>query len=103
MQPPAGQTGLTASWTMEGNGFFINANITRTTYKQPPPGTGFISDSNINWVKADGTMYSVSGYSKEKGAGPGRDVLEAIAKSMDPDFDASKLNDGGGTVPVPAT
>ncbi len=82
----------------DGDGNVINASVNRTEggTDKPAPG-GYIDDSVINWTGADGTYYSVSGYSREGGRGPGRDTLIAVAKSLDPAFDPDGLQEGGGT------
>lgn len=92
------------SWTLEGGADSINVNVNRAGIADK--GQGFISNSQIIWVGTDGTMYSVSGASRGISPNVSKDVLVAVAKSLDPGLDIAKLPtapDGvsGSTPPVP--
>lgn len=102
---PAGQVSL--NWTLEdGGATTIEASANRYLgEKRPaePGGTGSIGPNFINWAGADGTYYSVSGYSKGISGEIARDILIAVARSLDPTLDPSTLTEGGGIPqPVPA-
>ncbi len=90
-------------WTLESGADTIDVNVYASpgAVKDPVPG-GWISDYGLGWVAADGTSYSVTGYSKGTSPNVSRDDLIAIARSLDPSLDVSTLVDeksGGGAVP----
>lgn len=89
-------------WTMEdGKGAVIEAHAARSP-QQGKGGEGMISDVWLAWQAADGTFYSVYGYSKDGQGTASRDALIAVAKSMDPSLDVSKLPEGGKVMPMDA-
>jgi len=91
------------TWTLEKGADVIVVSIYAAP-DAPKPGafSGWISDSNISWLTADGTSFNVSGYSTGVSPAVSRDDLIAVAKSLDPSLDISKLEEqpsGGGVVP----
>lgn len=103
-KPEGFEASYNLQWTMEdGGGTVIEAYVSR--YGGAPGGKieGYISDNNIYWVGADGTNYSVNGYSRSVSATVDRDALVAVAKSLDPslDIDALAEQPGGGVKPLP--
>ena len=68
---------------------------------KPPSRPGSISGYGLNWTDGKGTQYSVHGFTSRKQT-LGKDVLIAIAKSIDPTLDVSKL-DEQPEVPRPYT
>ena len=90
-------------WTLEKGADVIDISVYAAP-DSPKPGafSGWISESNISWMTADGTSFNVSGYSKGVSPAISRDDLVAVAKSLDPSLDISKLEEqpgGGGVVP----
>ena len=89
-------------WTLEKGADIIDVSVYAAP-DAPKPGSfsGWISDSSISWMTADGKSFNVSGYSKGVSPVVSRDDLIAVAKSLDPSLDISKLEEqpGGGVVP----
>lgn len=84
----------------------ISLNVDRYAAKDLPASTGYIGPNNINWITNQGVNISISGYNQQgKSGGPSLDTLKALARSVDPGVDFSKMTDSGdGKVvpPVPA-
>ena len=80
----------------DGDGNAISIAIERSQFSKFGPGNGYIAPGNIYWSDGNGVMYSVNGYSQDGGSGPSLDVLKAVAKSLDPNVDFAKLQEGGG-------
>jgi hypothetical protein len=90
-------------WTMEGpDGATIEASAFR--HPQSESGPGYIHENGLNWSDASGTQFSVYGYSKSGGrsAAVDRETLIAVAQSMDPTLDVSKLQEGPVVYDKPA-
>lgn len=102
---PAGeQAGYSLQWTLRDGAAVINASATR--FAGQPGEPGWISSHGLSWTGADGTHFGVYGYTEGKDATVSQDDLIAVAKSLDPALDPSKLSkqpDGGGKPePMPA-
>lgn len=88
-------------WTLERGADTIDVNVYASpgSVKNPTPG-GWIGDYGLGWVAADGTSYSISGYSEGVNPNVSRDDLIAVARSLDPSLDISILvEEKGGAVP----
>lgn len=80
----------------------ISVNIDRYAAKDLAATSGYIGPNNINWVTSQGVNVSVSGYNQQgKTGGPSLDTLKALAKSIDPTVDFSKMTETGGDKIVP--
>lgn len=93
------------SWTLERGADTIEASASRYGGSVEGPASGYIAPNSIWWSDARGTYYAVNAYSRGISPEVSRDDLIAVAKSMDPSFDESKLSEGGGAgmeKPVPA-
>jgi hypothetical protein len=84
-------------WMMEGDGTVIEANASR--YPQNTASQGYIHENGLNWTDANGTSYSVYGYSRDGNTGFDIDTLIAVAQSMDPSLDPSTLEEGPIGIP----
>jgi hypothetical protein len=97
------------SWTLQRGTETIDVHVHAApdSPKSMPP-SGWIGDYGLGWVSADATSYSVNGYSKGATPTVPRDDLIAVALSLDPTLDVSKLDEqtGGGrgdsVPPMPA-
>lgn len=91
------------NWTLERGADTIEASVSRYGEGGDPAG-GYISPNNIWWTDGQGTYYSVNAYSRGISPEVSKDDLVAVAKSLDPSFDESKLSDGGPSLekPLPA-
>jgi hypothetical protein len=81
-------------WSYSDTANNIDVSVWRAEgdFELPEGPNGSISDNYLSWMDATGTSYSVSGYSMTgTSAGPGRDVLVAVALSLDPTLDPSTL------------
>jgi len=91
-EKPAGwQPSYTLNWTFENGGDTIDAGAHRYGESQTGDGSGYRSASNLSWASANGTNYQVNAYSRGVSPTVSMDDLTAVAKSMDPAFDISKL------------
>lgn len=93
------------NWTFEGGADTINAGANRFGSSQTGDGSGYQSENNFNWTSANGTNFFVNAYSRGISSKVSRDALVAVAKSIDPSFDLSKLQEGpdaGKPMPLPA-
>ena len=63
-------------------------------------GSGYQSSNTLNWTGPDGTNYFVNAYSTGVSPTVPKDDLIAVAKSMDPSFDISKLSEGSPDKPI---
>jgi len=82
-------------WTLTNGGDTIEAGANRYGGAVDGGGSGYISGNSLNWTNASGTNFYLNAYSRGVSGEVSRDTLFAVAKSMDPSFDSSKLQDGG--------
>ena len=82
------------NWVFEKGADVIGAGINRYGGGSGD-GSGYQGPNNFSWTDAKGTNYHVNAYSKGINPEVSKDDLIAVAKSMDPNFDLSKLNNGG--------
>ena len=105
-KPEGFQPSYNLNWTFEGGADTINAGANRYGDSQTGDGSGYKSENNFNWTSANGTNYYVNGFSRGISAKVSEDALIAVAKSIDPNFDLSKLQEGpdgiGKPLPLPA-
>jgi hypothetical protein len=86
-------------WMMESSdGAVIETNASR--YPGSEQGPGYIYESGLNWSDSQGTQYSVYGWSKGGSGTIERDILVAVAQSMDPSLDPSTLEEGPIALPA---
>ena len=71
----------------EAKASVIEAGITRDLPEGDPRGYSYMNESSLVWKDSSGATLHVSGLK----VGAPRDVLIAVAKSMDPNFDESRL------------
>lgn len=102
------------NWSFVGqDGTNIQANTLWQEAVEHPDPQGWIYEFGLNWSDARGVNYGVSASTVGVSGTPDRNVLIAIAKSMDPTLDPSKLSEEksgagsspgsrGPTVPSPA-
>lgn len=88
--------GVNFNWTFIHERKVIDASIMRYGPKTMAEAGGIASDFSLDWNDGKGTQYHVGTWSGPDAELPSRDDLIAVAKSMDPQFDASKLRDGAG-------
>ena len=90
------------NWSMStaAGDAFIGVGINRQTNspKDPTTGTGYISDYGLGWSDGNGTYFSVNG--KAVDGKVTRDMLIAVAKSIDPSLDVTKLQEQPGAVGI---
>jgi hypothetical protein len=101
-RPDGFQSSYNLNWTFQKGADTINASINRYGANGPGDGSGFQSPNSLNWTDASGTNYNVNAYSAGISPTVPKDDLVAVAKSMDPAFDLSKLQDGGPDKPIAA-
>ena len=82
------------NWALEREADTIEVSVSRYG-EGGDPAAGHISPNSIWWTDGQGTYYSINAYSRGISPEVSRDDLIAVAKSLDPAFDASKLSDGG--------
>ena len=89
------------NWVFEKGADVIAAGVNRYGGGSGD-GSGFQGPNNLSWTDSQGTNYHVNAYSKGTNPEVSKDDLIAVAKSMDPSFDISKLTDGGDKpIPLP--
>lgn len=105
-KPEGFQPNYSLHWSFEKSADVIEAGANRYGSETRGDGSGYQSLNNLNWTSADGTSYYVNGYSKGINPAVSKDDLVAVARSIDPAFDLSKLKEGPGDddrpVPLPA-
>jgi hypothetical protein len=105
-KPDGFEPSYNLSWSFEKGADTIDAGANRYGSSPRGDGSGYLSANNLSWTSAAGTNYYVNGYSKGISPNVNKDDLVAVAKSIDPAFDLSKLKEGGGPegkpVPLPA-
>jgi len=92
-EPQGWVTQYNLSWTLERGPDTIEASASRYG-NSTEPARGVIGPNAIWWTDASGTNFSVNAYSRGVSPEVPRDDLIAVAKSMDPAFDESKLTPG---------
>ncbi|MGE3076428.1 MAG: hypothetical protein AB7N24_11145 [Dehalococcoidia bacterium] len=100
-KPEGFESSYNLNWTFEGGADTINAGANRYGTSQTGDGSGYKSENNFNWTSANGTNYYVNGYSRGISPKVSEDALVAVAKSMDPNFDLSKLQEGPDGIEKP--
>lgn len=93
-KPQGWEPSYNLSWTLERGPDTIEASASRYG-GSAEPAQGFIGPNAIWWTDTAGTHFSVNAYSRGVSAEVARADLIAVARSMDPTFDESKLSDGG--------
>jgi hypothetical protein len=88
------RTGYSLQWNMRAGSSVISASANRVTGQGVQPGG--ISSRGLSWSAADGTQYGVYGYTEGKDGVIAKDVLIAVAKSMDPSLDPASLPEQPG-------
>lgn len=91
------------NWSLEREADTIDVSVSRYG-EGGDPAAGYISPNSIWWTDGQGTYYSINAYSRGISPEVSKDDLVAVAKSLDPAFDESKLSQGGGGMekPLPA-
>ena len=102
-EKPAGfEPSYSANWTFENGGDVIEAGANSYGGARPAgEPIGYRGPYNLNWTSEKGVNFYVNAYSKGINPEVDEDLLIAVAKSMDPTFDISKLQEGGGEKPMP--
>lgn len=92
------------SWTFQRGPDTISVYVNRYEGSTGMTPGGTISDYGLYWTAADGTSYSVNGSSTGVSGVVSRDDLIAVATSLDPSLDVSRLSDekDGAVPPRPA-
>lgn len=92
------------SWTLTNGGDTIDVSVSRYS-GSAGNGEGWISDYGLNWSGTNGDYFAVNGWSNGISAVVSQDILIAVAQSIDPSLDVSKLKkeSGGGVKPMPMT
>lgn len=88
------------NWTLEREPDTIEASVSRYG-EGGDPAAGYISPNSIWWTDGQGTYYAVNAYSRGISPEVSKDDLIAVAKSLDPSFDESKLSEGGPQMEKP--
>ena len=90
------------SWSLTNGADTIDVSVSRYEGSEST-GEGWISDYGINWSGTNGDYFSVNAWSSGISPIVDRDILIAIAESLDPNFDVDKLREepGGGVKPLP--
>lgn len=78
----------------DGGGSTIEVGAFRQEHAPSEPGVGWIGEGMAEWSDATGTWFQVRAYAMDGGAALDRDDIVAIAQSLDPGFDPTKLEDG---------
>ena len=99
-KPEGWEPSYNLNWTFEEGADTIEAGASRYGDSNTGDGSGYRYQNNFNWTSANGTSFYVNAYSRGVNPDVDEDVLVAIAKSMDPAFDLSKLVEGGDK-PIP--
>ncbi|WP_322796359.1 hypothetical protein [Tepidiforma sp.] len=102
---PAGfERSIDLSWTFQRGPDTISVYVNRYEGSTGMTPGGTISDYGLYWTAANGTSYSVNGSSTGVSGLVSRDDLIAVATSLDPTLDVSKLSEekGGAVPPQPA-
>lgn len=91
------------NWSLERGADTIDVSVSRYG-EGDVAATGYIAPNSIWWSDSKGTYYSINAYSRGISPEVSKDDLIAVARSLDPAFDESKLSQGGGGMekPLPA-
>jgi hypothetical protein len=103
--PDGFQPSYSTSWTFQKGADVIEAGGYRNGGQPAGARQGFKGPNNLSWNNGNGTSYHVNAYSTGISPNVSMDDLVAVAKSMDPGFDVSTLQDNGGIekgIPLPA-
>ena len=102
-KPEGFEPSYNLNWSFEKGADVIDAGANRYGESQRGDGSGYQSANHLNWTSANGTNFYVNGYSKGVSPAVSKDDLVAVAKSIDPAFDITKLKDApdGGEKPIP--
>ena len=104
-KPQGFEPSYSLNWSFSNGADTIEAGAHRYGGNTTGSGSGYRSKNNLSWTSSNGTNYYVNAYSRGINPEVSEDALVAVAKSMDPAFDISKLvesPDGGGVKPLPA-
>ena len=99
-RPDGFQSSYNLNWNFQKGADVINASANRYDGNNRGDGSGFQSANSLNWTSTEGVSYSVNAYSTGISPMVPKDDLIAVAKSMDPAFDISKLTEGGPEKPI---
>ncbi len=100
-KPEGFESSYNLNWTFEGGADTINAGANRYGTSQTGDGSGYQSENNLSWTSANGTNYYVNGFSRGISPTVSKDTLVAVAKSIDPNFDLSKLKESPDGIEKP--
>lgn len=102
-KPEGWQAQYNLSWTLERGADTVEASVSRYG-NGGEPAAGYISSHSIWWTDGKGTYYAVNAFSRGISPEVPKEDLVAIAKSLDPSFDESKLAQGnpGMEKPLPS-
>lgn len=98
--PEGFQASYNLNWSFQKGADTIEASANRYGGSTKGEIGGYQSSNNLSWTSADGTSFYVNGYSSGVSPNVSKDDLIAVAKSMDPSFDISKLSEGGPDKPI---
>ncbi|MEO8540319.1 MAG: hypothetical protein ABI577_11305 [bacterium] len=103
-KPDGFQSSYNLNWAFEKGADMIEASTNRYDSQNQGDGSGYQSGNSLNWTDAKGTSYYVNAYSTGISPTVAKDDLITVAKSMDPSFDITKLQEGGPEKPfgIPA-
>ena len=99
-KPDGFQPSYNLAWSFQKGADTIEASANRYGDGGSGRSSGYQAANTLNWNGPDGTMYSVNAYSTGVSPTVSKDDLIAVAKSMDPSFDISKLSEGGPDNPI---
>ncbi|MFN8617323.1 MAG: hypothetical protein U0837_09510 [Dehalococcoidia bacterium] len=99
-KPDGFQPSYSLAWSFQKGADTIEASANRYGDGGSGRSPGYQAANTLNWNGPDGTMYSVNAYSTGVSPTVSKDDLIAVAKSMDPSFDISKLSEGGPDNPI---
>lgn len=99
-KPDGFQPSYSLAWSFQKGADTIEASANRYGDGGSGRSSGYQAANTLNWNGPDGTMYSVNAYSTGVSPTVSKDDLIAVAKSMDPSFDISKLSEGSPDKPI---
>ena len=101
-KPDVWEPNYSRNWTCLGGATVIQASANRYGTSGSSDGAGYQSSNYLSWTSRGGTQFSVNAYSKGISPDVDKDDLVAVAKSMDPTFDLSKLDEQPDGIDLPA-
>ncbi|MBK6319989.1 MAG: hypothetical protein IPF51_14695 [Dehalococcoidia bacterium] len=101
-KPDGWEPNYSLNWTFLGGATVIQASANRYGTSGSSEGAGYQSSNYLSWTSRGGTQFSVNAYSKGISPDVDKDDLVAVAKSMDPTFDLSKLDEQPDGIDLPA-